>query len=213
MFSIYSLSALSLSAMTRRSLVAQCAAEMMFSFLHDHRFPVLSFCNPCPSSFSATVPGQSSLSSFPFFGSDLSVLSSASRDLLSLIHCFSFIYEIDFIHPFIQGTVIFPFFKLFDDFSTFQWYVLCYCLCSYVESFSHLTCIITTALLFVNPQHRTNFFSQNCTYSIRTDAKQTNQSGHRRKNLAFFCVCSAITQHHTKRSRSFSPKRSAPVPQ
>ncbi len=135
------------------------------------------------------------------------------RDLLSLIHCFSFIYEIDFIYLFIQGTVIFPFFKFFDDFSTFQWFVLCCCLCSYVESFSYLTCIITTALLFVNPQHRTNFFSQNCTYSIRTDAKQTNQSGHRRKNLAFFCVCSAITQHHIKRSRSFSPKRSAPVPQ
>lgn len=94
---------------------------------------------------------------------------------------FLFIYEIDFMYPFIQGTVIFPFFKLFDDFNTFQWFVLCCCLRSYMESFSYLTCIITTALLFVNPQHRTNFFGQNCTYSIRTDARQTNQSRYRRK--------------------------------
>lgn len=72
-----------------------------------------------------------------------------------------------------------------------------------MESFSYLTCIITTALLFVNPQHRTNFFGQNCTYFIRTDARQTNQSGHRRKNLAFFCACSAITQHHAKKKQVF----------
>ena len=100
-----------------------------------------------------------------------------------------------------------------DDFSIFQWFVLCCRLCSYVESFSYLACIITTTFLFVNPQHLTNFFVQNCKYSIRTDARQTNQSGHHRKNLTFFCVCPAITHEHTKRSRSFSPKRSAPVPQ
>ena len=42
-----------------------------------------------------------------------------------------------------------------DDFSIFQWFVLCCRLCSYVESFSYLACIITTTFLFVNPQHRT----------------------------------------------------------
>ena len=66
----------------------------------------------------------------------------------------------------------------------------------------YLTCIITTALLFVNPQHRTNFFGQNCTYSIRTDARQTNQSGHRRKIWHFLCLLSHNTAPR-KRSRSF----------
>ena len=36
-----------------------------------------------------------------------------------------------------------------DDFSIFQWFVLCCRLCSYVESFSYLACIIFLYSLIV----------------------------------------------------------------
>ena len=105
---------------------------------------------------------------------------------------------------------VFPNALVFISFSVISLLVFHVFMCSNMESFSHLDCIITTAFSFVNPQHLTNFSGQNCTYSIRTDARQTNQSGHRRKNLAFFCVCSAITQHHTKKKQVFFSQKICP---
>lgn len=105
---------------------------------------------------------------------------------------------------------VFPNALVFISFSVISLLVFHVFMCSNMESFSHLDCIITTAFSFVNPQHLTNFSGQNCTYSIRTYARQTSRSGHLKKNLVFFCACPAITHKPAKKEQVFFSQKICP---